>query len=43
MYAARLRGQLRAKRFGFHVETTFMEGTSVSTDIHVDTGVAMLS
>jgi hypothetical protein len=43
MYAARLRRELRAKRFGFHIEPTFMAGTSKTNDIHVDTGVAMLS
>jgi hypothetical protein len=43
MHAARLRSELRAKRFGVHVESTFMAGTSMATDIHVYTGVAVLS
>jgi len=43
MYAAKLRLELGAKRFGFEVELTFMAGTSMSNDIHVDAAVVMRS
>jgi len=43
MYAAKLRLELGAKRFGFQVEPTFMAGTSMSKDIHVDSAVMMMT
>jgi len=42
MYAATPHLELRAKRSGVHVAPTFMAGTSMSNDIHVDTAVVIL-
>jgi len=43
MCAAKLRLELRAKRRGVVIEPTFMTGPSMSSDIHVDTAVAVLA